>query len=174
MAGPPCSLFVFMSSSIHMRSSNDETGDETNYKVRMANHIVRNYLEALSAVKRNGRLLWSVTEQPVSSHMPKLDEFKEFITRHGIDYELTFMGSYGHELLKPTHLYGDLPTLDMMARTRPTNFKKSAQIENYYYKDSKGRVSGAKLLPSSAEYPAKFCKALFDAWKHAFSFRPKA
>ena len=40
--GPPCSLFVWMSSSVHCRSELRPMGDESRFVVRMANAISRN------------------------------------------------------------------------------------------------------------------------------------
>lgn len=42
LLGPPCSLFVFLSSSLHKRSPLLSEGDITRYAVRMANAIIRN------------------------------------------------------------------------------------------------------------------------------------
>ena len=42
LAGPPCGLFVFMSSSYHRRTDACVYGDETLFKIRESNQIVVN------------------------------------------------------------------------------------------------------------------------------------
>ncbi|CAJ1418629.1 unnamed protein product [Effrenium voratum] len=48
LCGPPCGLFVFLSSSYHRRSSLFPYGDQSNKKIRAANQLVINFLIILS------------------------------------------------------------------------------------------------------------------------------
>ena len=67
MAGPPCSLFVFLSSSVHRRGVGHELGDTSRVQVRLANLVVENTIVLLEAVSPRG--VWFVLEQPAGSWM---------------------------------------------------------------------------------------------------------
>ena len=49
-AGPPCSYFVFMSSSIHKRSRLGPRGDESHCGVRLGNLLTENLAVAVRAL----------------------------------------------------------------------------------------------------------------------------
>ena len=53
-AGPPCSLFVFMSSSVHRRSARHPRGDERNFKVRLSNLIASNTTVVVPMAEKRG------------------------------------------------------------------------------------------------------------------------
>ena len=57
LCGPPCGLFVFLSSSYHRRSSLFPYGDQSNKKIRAANQLVINFLIILS-VAESRQLFW--------------------------------------------------------------------------------------------------------------------
>ena len=55
IGGPPCSLFIFMSSSVHMRSEWNLDGAVDNTKVALANLIAENmtvFLRVLHRVRK--------------------------------------------------------------------------------------------------------------------------
>ena len=54
VAGPPCSLWVYMSSSVHRRSKHAPEGDVANAKVRLANLVVRNVTVLLRLCTQRG------------------------------------------------------------------------------------------------------------------------
>eukprot|EP00959_Pyramimonas_sp_CCMP1952_P142500 2983180-Pyramimonas_sp.AAC.1 len=78
------------------------------------------------------------------------------------------MGSFGHVLLKASHLFGNLPSLTMMARDQPEGFEKHDDPDLLRYED--GKVTGGKNLPRTAEYTVQFCRALYKAWTRSASF----
>ena len=78
--GPPCSLFIFLSSSVHQRSQENLLGNQQNSKVRLANQIVRNTAYIIDFLL--SRDVWCVLEQPAGSLMFKLDFMKAFIGKH--------------------------------------------------------------------------------------------
>eukprot|EP00435_Cladocopium_sp_Y103_P072988 s131_g42.t1 len=65
MAGPPCSLHVSASQSVHERSEICLQGNCKNFKVRLSNRIWRNFAEFLRAILHRGILI--AIEQPCSS-----------------------------------------------------------------------------------------------------------
>ena len=67
MAGPPCSMWTFLASSVHCRSNQCPEGDTSNKKVRMSNLIVRNLAVLLSIADSRG-VYW-IIEQPSTSKM---------------------------------------------------------------------------------------------------------
>ena len=80
------------------------------------------------------------------------------------------MGAFGHALLKPSYLYNNLPTVDMLHRTRPDGFKQSKDRDAVYKKSISGRVSGGQSLPGSAEYTVQYCEAVHKAWQRVAAF----
>lgn len=50
-AGPPCSLFIWLSSSVHMRHAVGCRGNEGNLKVKLANYITENLVSGLGLLK---------------------------------------------------------------------------------------------------------------------------
>eukprot|EP00439_Symbiodinium_sp_Y106_P063019 s1430_g9.t1 len=100
--GPPCSLYVWISKSIHKRSQENKfVGDTSRLKVRMSNRIVANmvvFLEELSAVKE----FFSITEQPSSSEMFKMKNTSAMVRKLKMESVWTWMGLFGHELPKAT------------------------------------------------------------------------
>ena len=70
VGGPPCSLFIFLSSSFHRRGPGHEQGDTRKLPVRLANAIVDNTMVLLEVAHL--RSVWFVLEQPATSWMFKL------------------------------------------------------------------------------------------------------
>ena len=50
--------------------------------------------------------VWIMVEQPKSSFMPKMPEFKKAVERWGLQKYNTFLGAFGHDMLKHTHNCG--------------------------------------------------------------------
>ncbi len=152
MAGPPCSLWTFMSSSVHRRTSDCPGGDTTNWKVRMSNAVVDN-LVALLCVACDRGVYW-VVEQPATSRMWDWPPMAELLANSEALRVHTVMGAYGHRQTKPTVLRGTLPTLRALARTRaqvPVSVQRESDPTLVGYKrDSNGRVTGNKHLHQSA------------------------
>lgn len=172
VAGPPCSLFVFLSKSVHQRTEARPWGQLTNSKVRLANQIVKNTVVFIRLMLERG--VWCVLEQPANSWMFKLPVFRSLISDFGLCRVSLWMGSYGHDLPKPTHLLGNMPTLQQMrhgiASRTPSNGMRKPRTckKQYHYKNAQGKVCGGRDLASSAAYPARFCVALRMCWYRAF------
>ncbi|CAE8602990.1 unnamed protein product, partial [Polarella glacialis] len=175
VGGPPCSLFVFLSSSVHMRHIFSPSGCPWNDKVRLANQIVRNVATFIRVLKTQ-RKTYVIFEQPAGSWMFKMHCFVELIALLSL--------VCGHDMDKVTHLLGDLPTLGLMQRRMTKNVKnklkekrakrkanmKSNKAKVYYVADkTMGKVSGGRDLPASAYYTTSFCNALYKCWLHDFT-----
>lgn len=106
-AGPPCSYFVFMSSSIHKRSRLGPRGDESHCGVRLGNLLTENLAVAVRALLQI-RDVKVVIEQPVSSAMFSLQLWVDLIHEQQLRLILTYMGAFGHFMIKGTRLLGNL------------------------------------------------------------------
>ncbi|CAE7530858.1 unnamed protein product, partial [Symbiodinium pilosum] len=127
--GPPCSLYVWISKSVHnRREDNKYIGETGNFKVRVSNRIVANmcvFLEELSKVKD---CVYTVTEQPGSSCMFKMRNTSSMVKRLKMKFVWTWMGLFGHEMQKGTKLIGNLPSLGSLRRVMTHAGRK--QIKN--------------------------------------------
>ncbi|CAE7333576.1 unnamed protein product [Symbiodinium sp. CCMP2456] len=126
--GPPCSLYVWISKSIHKRSQENKfVGDTSRLKVRMSNRIVANmvvFLEELAAVKE----FFSITEQPSSSEMFKMRNTSAMVKKLKMESVWTWMGLFGHELPKATVLTGNLPSLPSLKRKMTSEWRKETSV----------------------------------------------
>ena len=181
VGAPPCSLFIFLSSSFHRRGPGHEQGDTSKLPVRLANAIVDNTMVLLEVAHL--RSVWFVLEQPATSWMFKLPCVRETFARlkgcqpgggpPGVDSPAvhricTWMGAFGHELPKCSHLVGTLPTLPTMKRARPSHLRGCEARPGMWRRTCTG-VQGGRDLPGSAEYTRAFCLALYSAWVQAAS-----
>lgn len=168
--GPPCSMFVWISSSVHQRSPQRPRGDESNFKVRMSNTIVANMAVLLRVA--TSRKVWWVVEQPASSLMFRLPELAQ--VAQGTPVVTTWMGNFGHPLAKCTHLRGTLPTLRRlttavpekqgMPEGRSSGCSGHSSLPLGYYKVEGKRVTGGPRLHETATYTQAFAEAVFAAW----------
>ena len=183
-AGPPCSLWIFLSSSVHKRKKYGIYGNPKSAVTQLANLIVENTAVFLMLMKRR-QMTYAVIEQPGSSVMFQMRAFEvelEKLFRPALVF--TWLGLFGHLLCKPTKLWGNLPKLRSMKRTMTSkkrlkikqNQEKRAEEARrrgqspveYYKKHSNGTVSGTKNLQDTAEYPQQFALALFRLWHYAW------
>lgn len=124
MAGPPCSLFVFLSSSVHKRKVSQPMGDTSNPKVRLSNRILINTMEVLHIMSK--RQVWNVLEQPANSFMYKTPPVTALYDKVKLQKIVAWMGAFGHSMPKCTHLLGSLSTPywqalhDLASRHLPT------------------------------------------------------
>ncbi len=97
---------------------------------------------------------------------------------------VTFMGQFGHEMCKPTHLCGTLPTIGLLARGRPGRSSglpgeggRSSGLPGEggrstgrcFYTRSGRAVTGGRDLQSSAACTQAFSEAVHAAWQAALS-----
>lgn len=179
-AGPPCSLFIFLSSSVHKRHQLGPRGDESNLKVKLSNLLTENLavcIRAVSLIKRVQVLL----EQPLSSTMFALPIWQQLATDLEFESIETHMGFFGHFMSKPTTLFGNLEYItwlqrkvkgnklraalaDKVKKNRTKFEKKLCTPLRLYVKSKGGSVSGGPDLALSAAYTTAFTNAVFRAW----------
>ena len=160
MAGPPCSLRTCLSSSYHRWTKESPLGDVSKPSVRLANLIASNLAVLLTAA--NARNVYWVIEQPISSKLwifPPIAQCLSSTLR-----ATTYMGSFGHDMVKPTILAGTLSTLAKLKRRKPQWFAPLQWGDREYYIRNANGVRGGRHLHCSAEYPEAFCSALLQAW----------
>ena len=170
LLGPPCSLFVWMSSNVHRRSAANPDGDTTNRLVREANIIVENCVILMCvAIERS---LFVCLEQPLTSMMPLLTCLKLLI-RFALRRVCTWMGAYGHKLPKPTVLFGNFSSLSDLRKKwtkkeRERHNKKWPKADRKAYNCRGGSVYGHKKnLKDSAAYTPTFARAVLNAQRNA-------
>ena len=162
--GPPCSLFVFMSASVHKRTATNPSGDLCNAGVCRANRIVHFWCSLVTLSAMRGCFWW--TEQPGSSRMYELPCFVEVLATmplygYSVVRQWVWLGAFGHELLKGSAFVGTWPRLSALARSRP---EKPAASLAFYKKTESGRVSGGHALSGSQEYPKEFTDTLAELY----------
>ena len=168
---PPCSLYIFLSSSVHGRSKLLPYGNVSNWKVQLSNRIVLSLVIFLTLLKEF-RLFSAVLEQPKGSMMFYYPELLAFARRFHWRQILTYMGLFGHPLEKGSWIWSDLPGIHSIARKMDKKMRaklraKRARLNKTYYVVDKEKktVQGTKELQSTAKWTFKFCSALFDLWQ---------
>lgn len=122
-------------------------------------------------------------EQPLSSWLFKQPQFAEIIWRWDLRKYLTYLGPYGHDLMKGCHLFSNMTTLVAVQiratfsvrekhrrRVEAKNRRLLAAgkpIKKYWTKVPGGGYQGCADLPSSAVYPGRFISAVFKCWQKA-------
>ncbi len=179
-AGPPCSLFVWLSSSVHRRCAKNLLGNTANYKVRLSNLIVANLAPLLRLASE--RSVWWILEQPRASWLLKQAAIVGLSSCCETLSVQTWMGSYGHMMPKPTTLLGTLPTLPMLIRDPPgrssgpgrsgpssSSAGCSGQHDREYcfYTKHGKQVTGGRDLHLSASHTEAFAMQTHAAWERA-------
>lgn len=125
--------------------------------------------------------LYVMLENPLSSWLVKQQVFLKASKLWGMQRYVTYLGAWGHDLLKPTVLFSTLPTLSKIARRATKELRKKHReliakrnarkrargqpVKEYYHRDKNGKFHGGKDLASSAVYPHSFIKAVFQCWQ---------
>ena len=168
MWAPPCSLFIFLTSSLHLRHVYGCQGDVSQYSIRLANRISMNACMALRAVLKFRPDCHVMAEQPSGSWLFKSHEWQATIAGFYLRKTLTYQGLFGGPIPKATHIVHSFRTDALFARklTRAMREKKfnKDRLKVFYIKDAKGGVQGTKMLTRTSVYPAGFVKVLFKAW----------
>lgn len=184
LAGPPCSLFVGASCSVHRRTIDNVWGNTRNKKVRLSNLLWTNFAIAIEILILCGRGLFYVFEQPASSWAFKLPCMRRVIELADMQTICTWMAFFGSDLQKPTHLVSNPGTISTLRRRMSKADRKHfterlarrnsrRKIPRRYHKKV-ARPSGAqgwqgcRDLPQSAAYPYHFCLAILKLWTALF------
>ena len=121
-------------------------------------------------------------EQPCSSWMFKMPEIQPVIAGWGLKKHLTYLGSWGHNMWKPTHIMSNVDFQIARKGTRALKLLFTKRIEKkkarmiaagkplpeYYIVGANGSFTGGKDLQSSAVYPQRFVTRCYSAWLQLF------
>ena len=194
--GPPCSLFVYLSYAVHLRSRQNRYGNTSNFLVRAANMIVQNWIVLLVICHVRG--CYDITEQPSTTAM---FEYPLFALRRicvGSQQVHTYMKAWAHELLKRTLLDGCFPLLSKFTRfynlatqeftttkvtvtkavdfSSPPKFGKIKVLKGkVYYKNTydkktkKTKVTGFPNLGLTAIYTPEFCRYVLTVFEECIA-----
>ena len=151
---PPCSSWVFLSSSGHKRNArNQYAGDQTRQDVLEANHIavVTAALIRLAA----SRSLEVVVEQPADSCLYKFHPVRQALAAAAAGAVRTWLGAFAENFVcsKPLELRGNCLWLPALFRNKPCRGRASEEV---YRVGLDGKVSGGRALSSTSEYPVEF------------------
>ena len=129
LLGPPCSLWVFFSSSFHKRTLSNPAGDTSKKLVRDANTLVRNVVLLLAIA--NYRNLFFILEQPSSSKMKNYSWLARLSRALGLRKITTWMRCFGHQIPKPTWLLSNMTTARQLRKvwSRHREMARKAQCE---------------------------------------------
>ena len=114
LLGPPCSLWVFFSSSFHKRTKHNAAGDENKRAIRDANTLVRNVCLLLGIAHFRG--LYFILEQPSSSQMKNYNWIVMLCKALRLRKISTWMRAFGHMIPKPTYLLSNMTTAQELRR----------------------------------------------------------
>lgn len=167
MWAPPCSLWIFLTSSLHKRSASCPDGNTDHFSVRLANRIAINAAMALKAVLKFRSDCAVMIEQPSGSWLFKYGPWKDIIQHLWLRKSLTYQGLFGGPLPKPTHLVHSLKDDKLFARKLTKNLKKkkfNRSNKVFYIKDANGSVTGTKMLTQTSIYPKRLATAIYKSW----------
>ena len=107
LAGPPCSWFIFLSSSLHRRTAASPAGDLSELRVRLSNVVAANAVALLKCLA--ARDCFVMVEQPANSLMFHFEPFVAWkASDPGLDFVMTYMGCFGHDMQKPTNMLANM------------------------------------------------------------------
>lgn len=95
----------------HMRKDWRLMGDLSHFKTRLSNAIAMNAAALLKLACRWRPRVWIIAEQPKGSYMFKSDMWQAIIQEYFLYLVLTYLGFFGMDILKGTHLRTTLPML---------------------------------------------------------------
>ena len=169
MAGPPCSMFVFLSSGVHKRTAAQPNGDQSHKKVRLANLVASNALSIMKIMA--ARRVFVMIEQPLNSLMYHYEPFATWVAGNpSLFFVVTYMQAFGHDMVKPTKLLTNMKSARLLTRQRPARrLEASSSCESgdgqpgrKYLRMCPSGPSGDKDLQSSASYTQDFAQAVFS------------
>ena len=174
MWAPPCSVFIFLTSSLHERHRFGPWGNLAHYVVRLSNRISINCAVALKVVLKFRSDCWAMVEQPAGSWLFKSPIWQEIISGFHLNRTLTYQGLFGGPLLKPTHLLHNMASTQFFARkltkALKANFqKKQARWKHvqqcFYIKGPGGTVTGTEMMSYTSLYPQKMITQIYKTWR---------
>jgi len=165
LGGPPCSLFIFLSSSMHRRSPAMPRGDESRRAVRLSNLVVDNCVVILTHIIPRG--VKFIIEQPLTSSMYDMPSFTRIRSSSPEWLAITtYMGCFGHTMMKPTRLVSNMTSCRLLTRPRPP--PEAFPSDPDYVRYTPAGAAGGRHLHASAVYTPAFTFAVLVAWEKEF------
>ena len=193
---PPCSWFVWMSSSIHKRTAGNPIGDLSHPEVRRHNRIAEFAANVMQVCHAFGMAF--VFEQPYSSVMPHFPQVAAALTATRARKIVIHLGKFGAKTVKPLQLWGTVPWLKTLqevagyvhvgnlrprfgpwprapahTRSLPWRIMIEASTETLTETTESGQVNGKKEeMSESSAYPELFCDvvAQLHRWELAKAY----
>ena len=155
-------------------------GDTRRQCVRLSNLILGNMVTFLLLLWRFRKKIFLMIEQPASSWMFKQECVKEVLSKFRMKRTLTHLGFFGHDLLKPTHIMSNVPSMNGI-ETKATSIRKKQhkmriqrknrrdrkagrKVKQYYLRLPGGKFQGGRDLADSAIYPLRWVTEVFRCW----------
>lgn len=149
-------------------------GNSKNFKVRMSNVISENTAVLIQLVSRWRPSVLIVSEQPKGSWMFKACWWKRIIEDFQFQVTLTYMGLWGLDLLKGTHLCNNLPLILAQLKQSVFLMFKTFQGRSIFwdlfglflgeaYECNRSQTISRKARQHLARKATKTIKAKFDA-----------
>ena len=156
--GPPCSWWVFLSSSVHGRSNAHPEGDTSHPWVRHHNLIAEFVASVIMTCTALG--ICYVLEQPISSTFHWYKAVKEALRITGAHAISIPLYKFGAPTTKFLHLFGTAPWLGRL-KCIADNITTPRPCHTLCTIDTHGRTTGKKReLLDSAAYPHAFCQVV--------------
>lgn len=156
---PPCSSWVYMSSSWHKRDTKNQHRGATRWcDIREANSL--GCVVAILVLVAYWREVWYILEQPKGSKLLKFRPLRKALQTTEAKALTTYLRSFctSFPILKPLTLCYTAPWAAFLARPMPAKGNASTQV---YVKDATtGQVTGKACLADTAAYPAEFAAAV--------------
>ena len=114
LLGPPCSLWVFMSQSVHQRTVENAVGDIGKASVRAANCLVRNCTMLLAIA--HCRKVFFILEQPSTSRMVHFPWVQALMAALRLKRIGAWMRCFGGLIPKASYLLSNLPSCASLKR----------------------------------------------------------
>ena len=171
---PPCAFWVWVSSSVHKRSTQNPHGDCSHPGVEWNNAIadfVADVMLTCSAMS-----IHYVLEQPLSSRLPDYPAVERALMSTGGRRIVVPLWKFGSPSIKPLQLWGTAPWLQQLARiadriaarpsgSEPEDYPPTAErvfVEGPQRQlavvCTNGQVTGLHHeMKASAHYPGSFC-----------------
>ena len=156
---PPCSSWVYMSSSWHKRGKRNRHRGATRWcDIREANSL--GCIVAILVLVASWRQVYYILEQPKGSKLLKFRPLQDALRNTGASTLTTYLRSFcpTFPIKKPLSLCYTAPWAVLLSRPMPTTPRASI---NVYIKDAvTGQVTGKGGLAETAAYPPEFARAV--------------
>ena len=163
--GTVCSSWIFVSSSVTKRTTENILGDPSCKGVTDGNLQVSRMALLWELIKVRKGIMW--LEQPGSSRMHLHPRLHQFMQRNPTYECRTWMGCFGGETPKPTVLRSNRWYVTKMKRKMTEELRKSlctTCTRTVHPVTGRLEATGGKLLKESQVYPKQYAVEMFNLW----------